>query len=722
MTPTDDINEAAPEEDALADFPRDSRPWLDLIKDGERSFSTYQEKCDSIDKLYAHLAGMAEVKADRQFQIFWANLEVLKPSIYARAPMPVVVPRFKDTKELPRKASEILERTLSTTFDVEDIDSTMRHVRDDMAINSRGASWLRYEAEEIEDGSIKEKVCFDHIDRKDFLHEPARKWAEVGWVARRAWLSRDEGRKRFGDVFLKVQMQKRKDLEGQDYEGEKKGQVWEIWSKTKGVVVWVTPDLQEILDVKEPFLKLEGFFPCPRPAYGTLQRGSLIPVPDFLYYRDQVEEINELTARISALCESLRMKGFYAAGAEDMSSAIERAMKDQDNSAILTPVPTFALMAGQSMKDAIQWLPVSDIATVVRELIGLRKQLIEDVYQITGISDIMRGDTNASETLGAQQLKSQYGSIRIRDRQNEMIRIARDLTRMAGEIIAENFQPQTLMQMSQVELPTDQQVKQQMMAMQQQAQQAAMMAQQQGQQPPPPPEMPKPPVTIENVIQLFRAEHIRPFVLDIETDSTISPDEDAEKQRATELLTGIGGYMQQAMPLAQMVPEAADMIGQMLIMTVQKYRAGRQIEGVVEDFIEKMKKKAQQPPQPNPEMEKAKMEMQSAQQMAQANLQIKQMDGQIKALDLQIKQIDAQARMAEAQASTMQPGEPTEPFAPDQAMADVRKTVAETEKLQAETDKIRGEAAVAPIKAAQDIDHSERNMELAEKPEPVGAE
>ena len=39
----------------------------------------------------------------------------------------------------------------------------------------------------------------EHLDRADFLHEPARKWQEVGWVAKRAWLTRAEVRKGFGD-------------------------------------------------------------------------------------------------------------------------------------------------------------------------------------------------------------------------------------------------------------------------------------------------------------------------------------------------------------------------------------------------------------------------------------------------------------------------------------------------------------------------------------------
>src|SRR3546814_11371862 len=42
-------------------------------------------------------------------------------------------------------------------------------------------------------------VCSsDLLDRKDFLHETARTWAGVGWVAGGFWLDFDEMKARFG--------------------------------------------------------------------------------------------------------------------------------------------------------------------------------------------------------------------------------------------------------------------------------------------------------------------------------------------------------------------------------------------------------------------------------------------------------------------------------------------------------------------------------------------
>src|SRR5689334_14838282 len=122
-----------------------SKRYLDAIHESEQAFDDYQTRADKIDKLYADLKRLAGVDRSREFQLFWANIEVLKPSIYSRPPVPVVVPRFKDRRPVPRMASELLERCAIVAFEMEDIDQVMRSVRDDLAVQARGVAWVRYD-------------------------------------------------------------------------------------------------------------------------------------------------------------------------------------------------------------------------------------------------------------------------------------------------------------------------------------------------------------------------------------------------------------------------------------------------------------------------------------------------------------------------------------------------------------------------------------------------
>ncbi len=698
------------EEDRFAAH-RGSKPWLELLKESEKYFRIYHEKCDNIDKQYADIERLSKASGEREMQIFWANLEVLKPSIYSRPPVPVVSAKFKDRKPLVRHASEVLERSLSTSFELSDIHASLRLVRDDLATNARGVVWLRYE-----NNGESEKVAYDHLERKDFRHAPSRKWSETGFVAARSYLSRPKMRQRFektsGDAWTKANYKERKE-ESEEYGGEVKAEVWELWSKDENLVVWVSEGVEGVLDISEPHLSLEGFFPCPRPAYGTLQRGTMKPVPDFLFYKDQIEEINEMTARISALAEGLRMKGFYAGGAEDISDAIEAALKKQDNNAILIPVSNFAALGGQSLKDAIVWLPLDQVATTIVQLIALRKQLIEDVYEISGLSDIMRGQTEASETLGAQQLKSQYGATRIRDRQEELVRIARDCTRIAGEIIAENFAPETMLAMSQYdEAPTQANVAQQIRQIQMQIQQALQnpelmqqaqanpqQAQQIKQQAESQIQKLQSTVTIEQVFEFLQNERMRPFMLEVETDSTIQPDEDAQKKRATEFLAALGTALTQLAPMVQARPETAGFAGEILKFAVAPFRAGRTLEASIEEFTDQMKQSVNQN-KPDPAAEKLKMDAQAKQAEMKmkmdgmkADFQLKQAEMQLKSEELRIKMADVEGKMQAANAKAATDAE--------NAALENDKTQVEIDKLFAEIDKIKVETVA---KAAEPME------------------
>ena len=581
----------AADEDAR---PTGARRWLSMIDDAEKAFNEYREKCTRIEELYASLKTMSEVIGDRQMKLFWANMEVLKPTIYQRPPQPVVQQRFKQRNPIAREAAEMLERVLAWDVDDDDLHTTLLHVRDDMALCARGVPWV------LDNGS-----CI-HVDRVDFLHDPARKWAEVGWVGRRAYLGRAAFRERFPNVDRTLPKFDYVDPSAEDFGAKddyrstsKKAQVWEVWSKEDQKVYWVTEGVEDVLDESEPLINVKGFFPCPRPAYATCEPRTLKPVPDYIYYRDQLDEINELTARISSLCESLRVKGFYASGAKEVGEAIETAMRATDNKAILVPVSSMAALGGGGMKDAIVWLPVEEVVRVVQTLIETRKQLIEDVYEISGISDIMRGETVASETATAQNLKAQYGSVRVRERQNEMARIARDVIAIKAEIFAETVPVEQLAHIAQMRIPTMDQV-------QQQLREAAAQGQ---------PFDANKIVTIEQIGELLASERIRPFVLDIETDSTIAPNEQEEKRSRTEFIGAVGGFLSQAAPLVQQQPEAAEFTTEMLKFAAGAFRAGRPLEASLDEFTETVKAAAQQAqqmrgqPPPEVQIEQTKLQM-----------------------------------------------------------------------------------------------------------------
>ncbi|MGO7896534.1 hypothetical protein ACC719_03535 [Rhizobium ruizarguesonis] len=635
--------------------------WQQELERAQRYFKSWHDRCVKIEKIYLDQQSDQTNAAKRRFPMLWANTSVLQPAVYARVPQPVVERRFKDAQPVARMASELVERNLSYMCDEADIDSIMRAVRDDFLLCARGTVWLRYEADfepldmgvQPSDAPVNgglpeglpsglpagllgglpgggmgendsppeaisdERVCIDYVHWSDFLHSPARRWKDVTWVARRVPMTDEELEKRFGpDAMTSLQAQGAGSNKGSNQteraENEGKTHVWEIWCKSENYTVWIADGAPVAFEVSEPPLDLTHFWPCPRPAYGTMSTSSLIPVPDYVYYQQQCDEIDLLTKRVNKLTDQLRLKVFYPSGDGAISPAIEKAMRPE-NDTVMVPIPEWAAFTDKGGSKAIVTLPIDEVQKVIIACIQARKQLIEDVYQITGISDIVRGDTRASETATAQRIKSQWGSIRIRDRQSELARFARDIIRLAGEIICDQFQPETLMLVSGIKLPSmaeKQQVQMQMQQMQMAAQQAAARAEQMGQPAPPPPEMPpqlqqmmqQP--TIDEVVQLLRNDSIRGFQIDIETDSTIEPDEDAEKQRRMEFVQMIGGFLQQAGAMAQQNPMLVPVMVETLLFAARGFRAGRQLESTLEQVGAQLSEAATAPkPPPEPPAE-----------------------------------------------------------------------------------------------------------------------
>jgi hypothetical protein len=333
-----------------------------------------------------------------------------------------------------------------------------------------------------------ENVRIRFVQRADFRHQPARVWAECQWVAFRAFMTRDEIIGRFGkkvgkEISLDAEPMSADDAGREDGHSSnarlRKAAIWEIWDKAKTRVLWISPGYPDVLESGDPYLDLDGFYPCPRPAYGTLTPDSLVPVPDFVFYQDQAAEIDQLTARIGGLNDALKLVGFYPAGPQgEGSPEIEKAMQPGfENKMIAVQSWSTFLEGGQGKQAPIVWLPVDQVVEIVKACIELRKQLVEDVYQIIGISDIMRGATDPQETEGAQQLKAQYGGTRIKDRQAEIARFCRDISRLVGQVIAQYCSPATIMEMTNVKLPTRAEVMTAQLQARQQAQIAALQHQ-----------------------------------------------------------------------------------------------------------------------------------------------------------------------------------------------------------------------------------------------------
>lgn len=716
--------------------PRSSKVVWDALCDAKREFGPYFDYCDRIDRIIdasGNLAsGQGAYYSDQEFDLFWSSLEILKPAVYSHPPAPVVTPRFQDRDKVATTTSELLERCLVSTFERSDFDQVMLNVRDDLVVSARGVTRVAYEDDAKGGGK---RACSEHVDRCDFLHEPARKWSEVGWVSFAGYLTQREFEKRFKKADAsKAQFNIRRDrTDGERTDTSAKCKVWEVWHKADNRVYWVTEGIETFLDESTPFLALEGFFPCPRPAYGVLKRRTLTPIPDYVRYEKTLEQINELTRRIHSLLGWIRVKGLIPSGG-DVGNAVETALSQQSDDVILIPIPASALIQGSGQ--FVQFLPLQEFAATITGLIEARRELIQNFYELSGISDIMRGATEAEETLGAQQLKSQYGSVRVREKIDELQRVARDVARISAEIIAEKFDKDTILSMAQMNIPTRAEIKKQvadirrdvekeLAELEKQASEAIAEAQKTEQQVDPAKAQAqfeqqqqaiiakfapvlkdaREQVAIEDVMELLKDQKARAFSIEIETDSTILTDEMGEKQARAEFLQAFSNASAAVTPLLQAGEAGAKLAGGMLKFAIAPFRAGRQLDALVDDFVDAAPQMAaSMAGGEGGEAEQALVEAQNKlaeaeMKKAEAQTLKVQTDAQGKVQDLQLRMAESQAKaQADAQKLQLQVAE-----AQEKARAAQVKSDADIEALNAKINLMQAQTAEILNKIGLDV-------------------
>lgn len=626
--------------------------WLKEIELVRKS-PGYSKWLKRAQKVVERYTDADKTVSGKRFNILWSNVQTMQPALYARTPKPEIERRYKDQDVVGRATSQVLER--STTYAIQDgrFDRTMRMCRDDYLLSGRAQAWVRYvptfgeavprialqvsnESPETgkftleKDGSeyqgdpdsIKqdeqgfyadgepseilkhEEVVVDYIHWKDFLHSEARNWQEVRWCARRVFMTRQELIDRFGEeIGKKVSLTHEPDsvksdesLSNSQKEDFKKAVVWEIWDKPSRKVCWISEGYTEgVLDALPDPLKLTNFFPCPRPLLATTTNDSLIPIPDYIFYQDQAKELDALTNRINHITKALKVAGVRN-GQEIGLSKLLKEGGDGD----LIPVKDWqGFNQRGGLQGAIQFLPFREVSEVLMNLYQIRDREKADVYETTGMSDIIRGNSNPQETATAQQIKGQFATLRLSDRQAEVQRFARDLIAIIAEVIAEHFQSETIAAIAGVEL-MDEEVQNQWPA----------------------------------IMEMLRSDLMRNFRIDIETDSTIALDEQLDKQNRAEFLQNVGGLLQNFMQFAQMAPQTVPLMGEMILFGARGFKAGRHLESSIEQFIQsyiemiqQQQQAAQQPQGPSPEEIEAQQKQQNTffeQQLEQIKLQMQQ--------------------------------------------------------------------------------------------------
>jgi hypothetical protein len=651
----------------------EAKKW---ITRGEKITKRYRE-----DRSFDYLGGLQLPR----FNLFWSNVQTLAPSTYSRRPKVEVTRRFRDADPVGRIAALILERSLQYEIDCKDnLHETMQSVVLDRLIPGRGTAWIRYEPRfervpvaQDETGEVREvdqlvDECtpVDYVYWKDFIWGRGRTWKTLPWIGRKTYLLKDEVEERFRETVK----QQGGSIESVSYDcrpdtddGDKKHQIpeegsaeelyaliYEIWDRRSKQVLWFTKGVNVPLDVKDDPFKLDDFWPCPKPLLATTTNDSVLPTADFVFYQEQLRELDNLTARIGKITEAIKLVGVYDRSQSSLQTVLKPGVEN-----IMVPVDSWAAFAERGgLKGSVDFLPIDEAARVLSTLYDARERIKQLVYEITGMSDIVRGVSMASETLGAQEIKAKFANLRLSSRQQQVASFLTEVLQIKADIMCALYAPETLRRISSIDLLPEAKTS------------------------------PNFPQTVEAALTLLREKGPRQYRVEVAERSMIELDEVDERQRRNDFMLSLSNFMNGMKNLTQFAPEMSLPALEMLKFVVRGFSVGKSVENSIDEAADAIRQRIANPPplQPNPdlilkkEIEQLKQESENlrtelqedtkrdlGELKAATELTVKNMGDQILMFEQHLRMIEREMERQAAREQAMgQPAQPAQPQLPIQ--------------------------------------------------------
>ena len=555
--------------------------WAERITKAEKNYESYHELVKEIRAYYKN-----ERKRNKT-NIFWSSIETLKPFLYFKAPKIYVDRKSKQSNPVEAAAAHILEKALEWDLEQFDFDSVVKYARNDFLLSGCGVLYEKYtpklkkiavDAENVAEVIDGEKVETVYIDPVDFIADSEKVgiWENCSWVARVINMTKDEVIAQFGEKFAKYID------EGKDKE-DKNTKVYEIWDKVGKQVLYFCRDFKGEILKKTDLPDLESVLPLPKPIFCTLTNDSLIPVPDYSEIKAMLDELDGINNRMRLTMQALKVSGCYDNAFPELANILDKDV------ALLSLSDFDKLKEAGGISGIIDFMPIQQYIDTLTTLAQQRQDVTAQIYEVTGVSDIMRGNSDPSETATAVTKKTNFGTLRNQDRQNDMQRFITDLLKIKAEMICELFQDETLAQFAGNYEP-----------------QIAMQA-----------------------IALLRQDKIRNLIVGVETDTSFN--QDNEQENILNAVKIVNDLITMSFQFVSAQPALLPLYKQMVESVIVTLPNTRQFEPVIDEVFNKIAQDLAQPDDNNGQ--DAELQIKAQSEMAKTQLQ-----AQKNANDLAIKQ------------------------------------------------------------------------------------
>ncbi|MDR2427067.1 MAG: hypothetical protein LBD46_07835 [Endomicrobium sp.] len=597
------------------------KDWINNVNEYENIYS-----CGASEEKKA--------QKNKRYNILFANTQILFAALFTSLPRLIIRPRTsKETltnskmKLFYSTVIDIIKKAVEICINTDNIKKVVESFKLDILLSGQGVLWCVFNAQYQQLGNdtkvTNERVKIEHVYYKDFLISSGRTWNQVWWIARRHKMTEEDIYKQFPNAELIKPQFKASESQKELID------VWEMWDKSNKKVYFVSDKCRNILKEETDPYGIEGFFPTPEPFRFILNNSNLKATPEYEVYKEEAHDLSICSQRIANLIKSIKSRALYSASNRQIADKLNNA---GDNEYIAVEVSSQINELG--IDKLFTYDPIEMKQKVAEGLYNQQQNLINNIYEITGISDIMRSISAVNETAEAISKKSKFGNLRLHSRQEKINNYIKEIYKIVCSLICELFSIETLQNITGVNLPSDEE-KIQFEELMKVRQQTIKQGIQKGIPVNLPPLNPK---TIKfyslpswlEIKAYIEDNKLRDYLFSVESDNDIFEDENRRFKIRSTMIEFIFRIIQTMLPFISQNPDFSDSIIRLIIFALSGTGLPLELQGEIESGLEALIEKIKspkQPPPPPPEQVLAQAEMLKAQaEMLKAQIKTKELE------------------------------------------------------------------------------------------------
>lgn len=575
------------------------------------------------------------------YQRYWSDTMVMLPALFGPDPNPVAIKRF-DNDPVANTASILLERIADYLIADSDFNRCMRKSCLEYLHASRATARVYFEADFIKrkirialtemqstddqgqpttmlidpqgnepiEGTpiLTDEEGLPYMEQEDGEEEDVenprilvramhfdevriatgvRDTDQIWWRAYLVRTTMKEAKKMFPDADLSTIQGESQSTDINDDDFKKKVNkelfsFWEIWDKKERRILCINELISDKpLKVENDPYELVGFFPSPRDMMINERYCDLYPVPDFTQTRDIYENLHLLAKRINNIVKAIKGSALFDGSFPELVSLFNEI---GDGSGIA--MSNFKTLMGEGGLDAlVMYPPYERLAQTLQQLLQAFQQQKDDLDNLRGISDIIRGTSDPATSATAERIKQLSARNKFSMREKEVVRFARDLVESMCDLALKTFPDLKIKEIVGFAYldPEDQQ-------------------------------------QFDQALIMLRDPKTRMVRIDLETDASNALNSQDAEENAAKMLDAVAKYILPMAQAAAQTPMLAPFLFKVLEIGISKFQNGKHAEDELKKSFSQMMEQIQTPPAPPtppPDYEAQKLQLQQMQQQAQ---------------------------------------------------------------------------------------------------------